>query len=341
MWQITGNQKAITLLIKNLQQGNVPHAYLFIGPAHVGKLTLAKAFARMLNCQAETVPCGNCSSCIRIERGKFSDLQIFEPFTEETPGGKQRSVISIETIKDVQKSVFLSPYEGKYKIYIFKDAERLTPEAANRLLKVLEEPPPYVVFILLTGREQLVLPTIVSRCQKIYLTPSPVHKIEDMLMQKGIAEQRAKLIARLSGGCPGWAVSAIEDDHLISERETYIKEFIFLIHSSLDQTLKYAEHLSKGFKDNQKDLYLRLSLWLSLFRDLLFIKCECVDLITNINFADELEKLSEEFSLNDVVDILQHIMKAKHQLQININVRLVLELLLLKAARFSTGASVV
>ena len=138
MWNIVGQRRALSLLQGSLSRGRVAHAYLFSGPPHVGKMTLANDLARALNCNANDPPCGECSICQRITSGKHADVQ--EIGLGKNPDGKVQTEIGIEEIRQLQHSTNLPPFEGKCRVYIINGAEWLSTEAANCLLKTLEEP---------------------------------------------------------------------------------------------------------------------------------------------------------------------------------------------------------
>ncbi|GAI32367.1 unnamed protein product, partial [marine sediment metagenome] len=188
----------------------VAHAYLFVGPPHVGKMTLALNLAQALNCEAVEPPCGECLPCQKIASAKYVDVQIIGLTTDgDSVEAKPRTEISIDQIREMQHSASLPPFEGKYKVFIIDGAEHLSSEAANCLLKTLEEPVGRVIFILLATNDKLLPATVISRCQRLELPPLAVSEVEAALNSRwGIESQKAKLLARLSHGCLGWALSA-------------------------------------------------------------------------------------------------------------------------------------
>jgi DNA polymerase-3 subunit delta' len=220
MWQLAGHSRATTLLQQSLRNGQLSHAYLLVGPAHVGKFTLARNLAQAVNCESESRPCQECTSCRRIATSKHSDIHIVDLVSVE------KKEIGIRQIAEMQTAAHLPPFEGKCKVFIFDRAEMLSNEAANSLLKTLEEPPPNILIILLTARESALLPTIASRCQRVELRPLPLGLVIDVLVKDyQVPQERADFLARLSGGCLGWALQALRDETLLSSREQRLEDF--------------------------------------------------------------------------------------------------------------------
>ena len=220
MWQVVGQTRAVSLLKRSLERQVVAHAYLFVGPPHVGKMTLALNLAQALNCEAAEPPCGQCLSCQKIADAKHADVQIIGLTTDgNSTGAKPRAEISIDQIRQMQHSASLPPFEGKYKVFIIDGAEQLSTEAANCLLKTLEEPVGKVIFILLATNDQFLPATVISRCQRLELSPPAVTEVEAALTSRwDIESPRAKLLARLSHGCLGWSLSATPADSLLQPR---------------------------------------------------------------------------------------------------------------------------
>src|SRR4030042_955751 len=184
MWQTIGHPESLALLRHSLQTGSLAHAYLFVGAAHIGKMTLALDLARALNCQGTEPPCGQCQACKRITDGKHADIRIISLNSAKDSGDtKARVEISIDDIRELQHNASLPPFEGKHKVFIIDGAEYLSTEAANCLLKTIEEPPPQVIILLLTTEESRLLPTVVSRCQRVELKPLSGGEIQKMLME--------------------------------------------------------------------------------------------------------------------------------------------------------------
>jgi len=198
LWSsIIGQKDAIDKIRASFQSGEGNHAWLFVGPRGVGKWTTAKVMAAMLNCEEEG--CGRCVSCGKVLREIHPDVFLIEP---------EGNFITIDQVRRLQQTISLKNYEGKTKVYIIDEADRFTAEAANALLKSLEEPPPGVVFILVTANLEAMLPTIVSRCLQVQFKPIPAQEIISFLAGKyGLSYDEAFLATKLSSGVLGVAIS--------------------------------------------------------------------------------------------------------------------------------------
>lgn len=331
MWSVIGQDRAVSLLQRSLETDSLAHSYLFIGPAHVGKMTLALNLVQALNCESSEPPCGQCNSCRKVIEGKHADVQVIGlNGYEDSSASRQKTEIGIDRIREIQHSASLPPFEGKCSAYIIDGAEHLSIEAANCLLKTLEEPSDNVVFILLTANEQLLLETVISRCQRVELPPLSVNKIEDALcLNWGIEKQEAGLLARLSNGCLGWAVSAYLDSSFLEKRKGYLDELIEVINDDLDKRFIYAIKLATQFGQNRAVVQEQLDLWTGWWRDILLVKANCNDYVTNIDRLTTLDETAEGYSINQIKTFLKNIQVAGEQLKQNANPRLVLEVLML------------
>ena len=331
MWKIIGQEKSADILKRSLETGALSHAYLFTGPSHIGKTTLALNLAMALNCLEAESPCNECSSCRKISEGKHADIQIIGlEINEDYSDGRLKTEISIDQIREVQHTASMPPFEGSCKVFIIESAERLSLEAANSLLKTLEEPEEKVVFILLTVNEKLLPETIVSRCQIIRLSPVASEVIEKALIEKYKTEpDKAKLLASLSHGCPGWAVTAAGDDKLLRQRADRMEEVIEAVNSGIEERFTYAAQLAAQFNRDRDLVYEKLELWLDLWRDLMLIKVGSDINVTNIDRMETLTGMSENYGLDEIKDFIKKIQTAGEQLRQNASSRMVLEVLML------------
>lgn len=319
------------MLQRSLATGSLAHAYLFTGPAHVGKMALAVSLAQALNCPAAEPPCGQCAVCQKIASAGHADVQTIDlKSADDATEAKSRMEISIDQIRQLQHDASLPPFEGRYKVFIIDGAELLSTEAANCLLKTLEEPEDKVVFILLTSNERLLPATVISRCQRVELFPLPVAEIETALNKKwGVEPEKAKLLARLSRGCLGWAVSAAVDNNLLRQRAEHLDELIGMVTANNEERFVYAARLVALFSQDRGLVQERLDLWLGWWRDLLLVKVGCSDDVTNIDRLATLTDVAGGYGLVAIKAFIDNIRAAGEQLRQNANPRLVLEVLML------------
>ena len=317
MWQVVGQKWAVDLLKQTLARERVAHAYLLTGPPQIGKRSLALNFAQALNCLDEEKPCGQCLACSKIAHGSHPDVQIIEG---------ENGTLKIDQMRILRHEANLSPLEGQWKVYIIRQMEQATAEAANCLLKTLEEPPPHVILILTANQAEALLPTIVSRCQVLNLRPLATEAVQASLQEHwGADAERAQLLGRLSGGRLGWAVAASQNDAILNRREQYFDEMMKLIGQGRVERLEYALQLSR----NPEAAPELLQLWLSWWRDLLLTASGSSAGIINIDREGTLRAQAQRYSLGQVRRFVEALRAAAWQLEHNANTRLTLEVLML------------
>ena len=307
-WQTIGNSAAITLLKGAIDQDRVSHAYLFTGPNRVGKRTLAVDFARALNCSAKDiavegwadlqpeVPCGQCSACDRIARSSYADVQIITSATQtskdaDVKAAQRRVMIGIDLIKDLQADAMLEPYEGRSKVFIIDEANRMSPDASNALLKTLEEPPNNVHIVLTSPSADLLPETIASRCHLVRLRPVPSEVIEEALTARfDVAIDEARQLAKMSMGAPGWAVAALIDPSLVDARRQAASRIIDVINADLPERFEYSFEMSREFRRDRNFALDEVERWLEIVRDVAMIQN---GLNLNVTYDDRIQELSE------------------------------------------------
>jgi DNA polymerase III subunit delta' len=340
MWPLTGHEQVVACLQRSLINGNLAHAYLFTGLTHVGKMTLATALAQALNCEAQETPCGECSACRKIAAGIHPDVQAIKPWTVETaPDKKARTEIVMDQIEELQHWANLPPYEGKCRVFIFENAELINPNAANRLLKTLEEPLAGVYFLLLTSVPEQLLETIISRCQVLSLKPLPSETIEDMLRMRGLEEGKATMLAHLAQGAPGWALAAVEDENLVIGRREKMNHLADLLNQGYEERFELAEELAGRGNQHQGAIQAVFDLWLELWRDLMLVKVGAPLAILNMDLGSKLGFLADGLSLEEIRVFINHLRQARRQLEQNINARLLLEVIMLEMPRLAVGTN--
>src|SRR5215467_8629442 len=228
-WGIVGHEHAIDLLRRTLVAQRVRHAYLFAGPEHIGKTLLAQRFAQTLLCTggpdadpriAPQNPCGICLSCRKVLHGNHPDVHTIARSPD-------KQFILIEQVRALQSDSARKRLEGRYNIFIIEGMHEMNVQAANCLLKTLEEPEQDVILLLTTTDPSLLLPTILSRVQQISMHLLTTPQIQTALEQRWEVEvQGAALIAALAAGRMGWAVQAVEDNNLLAERKEQLETLI-------------------------------------------------------------------------------------------------------------------
>lgn len=326
MWQVVGHDHAVRLLQNSIDAGRVSHAYLFSGPRHVGKSTLAREFAKALNCEGTDRPCGRCRSCKKIDASVHPDVQ----FIGLEEGAKN---ISIDSVRSLQESVALKPFEGRTKVYVIQEAERLSEAAANSLLKTLEEPPSSVVLVLTTQDATSLLPTVVSRCQEIDLRPVAALLIEATLRDRGVDPQQAKLLAALAKGRLGWAVGTASSKGALTRRFDLVERLAGLPRASRVDRFAYAAEIAILYGRDPESARTVLETWQSWWRDLLLYRLGLPHMAINADLSDRLSAEAGAYSIEALGAMIAAIQQTITLLGQNVNQRLALEALMLKVPK--------
>ena len=329
MWNTVGHDRALRALQRGLDSDRVSHSILIAGPPQVGKTTLALDIARAVNCESGDRPCDECGQCRRISSGLHPDVRIVR--LEKARSGRLRTLIGIEQVRDVQRETSLLPFEGRFRVIIFETAELFSEEAANSLLKTLEEPPERVLIILLTTDARAMLPTIISRCRLVQLRPAPSTAIAEFLAdRKGVNDDRAREIAGLASGRVGWAVQAAEDPDMLKRMSDVLDEVESVVRSPLADRFDYAAALAGRFPGDRRSVYSELDLWLSWWRDVLLIGQQKPELVSNVARTDSLTHAAERLPQTSIVNAIKTVMRTTFLLERNVAPRLALEGMMLK-----------
>ncbi len=340
--EVIGQERALRFLKEALTRGKLSHAYLFVGVPGIGKTTVGIALARAINCRERGGEdgCGRCTTCRQFAAEAFVDLQIVRP---------EGRVIKIEQIREIDRFMSFKAFSGRYRIVIVKEAERMTQEAANAFLKTLEEPPPGNVLILNVAEPLNVLPTILSRCQKVRFNPVPTALISRWLVEKHhIAPQTAQLLAKLSEGSPGLAL-AMEQGSFLEKRRKYIDQLKGLPEISEPEVLELALQLTgkegkkeqedgEGAKREKEEILLLVSVWKSWYRDLLLAKHGgSPALLINQDLLPELRKVAQDFTVENMISSLQALDQTESDFMRSRNVDLMMETLMLFLRKLAAG----
>ena len=328
MWQTFGQDRAVAALQRALAARRPAHAYLLAGPPQVGKATLARELAQALNCEGADPPCHECGPCRRIAAGIHADVQTV---TVDAVDGAAHKDISIDQIREVGRAVSLRAFEGRCRVIIIDPADAMNDVAQNAFLKTLEEPPPDVVFLLITARPQLLRATIHSRCQRLDLRPMPVAAVAEVLAERwGLPERRAALLARLSRGRLGWAIAAEADEELLRTRREALMDIRNLPQRSLAERFGYAGDLATRFGRQREAVLGTLDLWGQWWRDVLLAATGCQEAVINVDLGDILQTEAARYDPRQVAAFLRALAAARRRLEENVNPRLALEVLMLE-----------
>lgn len=340
--QLVGNQPAKELLRRMLRLGRVPGALLFSGEEGVGKKLFALELAKALNCRTtrDNEGCGICPVCVRISKLNIPLSDDWDDFlrvlwTDHGDVGlivSPKRVVRVEQMRALEREANFRPFEGRARVFIIEDADKLNDSSSNALLKVLEETPSTSHIILITSRPAVLLPTIRSRCQPVRFSPLTVDEIEQHLTKNKLAKpSEARLLARCASGSLG---RALKND-LASYKDHRQTMFQVLRTLALDgprsQLLRVAEVMNEArFKD---DYEFRLELLETLIRDALILVVGLgTEKIVNEDLSSELRKVAENITSADATRWINEIEELREQLIVNINRKVATDALLLSLA---------
>ena len=318
---IIGHDDIIRHLKNAIETGKVSHSYIFTGEPGSGKKLLAGTFAAALQCESgESEPCMTCDSCKKVIGKNHPDIITV---THEKPGS-----ISIDEVREqVVHDVDIKPYCSPYKIYIIPDAEMMTVQAQNALLKTIEEPPEYAVILLLTSNIDSLLPTIRSRCVRLDLKVVDDGLVKKYLMEHlQVPDYQAEIDASYAQGSIGKAKEAATSQEFADMTANALKILKYANSTEVYELTEAIKTLTAD-KNNINDYLDIFQFW---FRDVLMFKATRE--IDNLVFKQEINFIREqasERSYENIEKILEALEKTKVRLRANVNLELALELLFL------------
>ncbi len=320
---IIGHKNITSFLEKSLKNGEISHAYLFYGPACLGKKTVAEKFSESILGR----PILNHPDVYLVGRERKEKEE------------KMAKNISIEQVRELERKLSLTSFLNSYKIGIIEEAETLSAEAANSLLKTLEEPTAKTVIILLSTSVSALPATIVSRCQTLKFLPVAKEVIYDRLIELGASRDEARDLAGISWGKPGVAFDFWQNkneegkDSAVAEYEEGVQDILDLMRAeTMHGRMKvFDEVLGKDSvtEDLVGSLNQILALWNSILRDAVLLRHGCPELVANAKFSEEIKKVSGKFGADFFPRMHHEIRLAGKYVGENLNPRLVLENLML------------
>ncbi|NBC18315.1 MAG: DNA polymerase III subunit delta' [Bacteroidetes bacterium] len=355
---VLDQQRAVEALRRAIDRERVAHAYLFYGPDGIGKRAVALAFAQALQCEqaAGSDACGQCTACRKVQRLVHPDVHVLLPqpsdadaddvaerlqrlaahpyaaidfvrrpsLTDATASSNKQAFYSVGRIhEELRRPMSFRPLEGQYKVVVLTDAEMMRVEASNAFLKLLEEPGPRTVFVLTTSRPDRLLPTILSRCQRLRFDPLPAPTIEQALVDRdGLAPDTAATLARMADGSYMRALELSENDDLMANRSRVVAFMRWAYVRDHEQLADAVEEMSKLGREQVKGI---LRLMLSWIRDLMLFgtMSEAAPLV-NVDQADAIQKFVENVPRADLEAMVQLVEEAMELAGRNVQLKLVL-----------------
>ncbi len=324
---VVGQEQIKDFICKSVLRNKVSHAYIICGEKGSGRLELARLFASTLQCQAEfdaydettfTRPCGECQSCKQMKSGNQPDVITVT---------HEKKSISVDEIRyQLNNSVSIKPFAGPYKVYIIPDADKMTEQAQNALLKTIEEPPAYAVVILIVENVNTLLPTILSRCVELNLKPLKESVITEYLIKNlQIPDYLAETSAVFAQGNIGKAIRYATDSDFIMLKDECIK----LLRTLADKKIDELAEIIKKIKDEHYNIDDYLDILILWYRDVLLYKA--VKETSVLLFKEENKYIIQDAKVRSYENIekcINAIHKAKRRLDSNVNFDITMELLL-------------
>jgi len=326
--ELIGNSRVKAVLKRMLVSDRLPGAMLFTGEEGIGKRLFALEVARALNCRTpkDREACGVCSSCVRIRRLNYPTRDDADEWTQiiwtDHPDVglviAPKRVLRVEQMRQIEKEANFRPFEGKARVFLIDEADKLNDASANALLKVLEEPPRTSHLILITARPAMLLPTVLSRCQMIRFSPLTPDEIESYLVENKLDVKTARLRARAAGGSMGRAL-ANDLVTFTSQRKAMLKVLNTLVLSNdRAQLLRSAEQLNEAqYRDEFEE---RLDVLETLIRDAWMLSLGVdTSLIVNEDLSAELKEIAQKMDPARAGDWILQIEDLREQLIVNVN----------------------
>lgn len=307
---IPGNARIKKILQAALLRETLPNSLLFIGPEGVGKMQTALEVAKALNCrEMKDDACGDCEPCRTIAAGLFPDVMILR---------QDKNMIKIDPIRDLKQAAYLKPMTGGKRVFIIEEAEKMNVEAANTLLKVLEEPPAFSFLLLVTSNPYLILPTIKSRCQILKFAPIGKDDILGVLKARGYPEEQAEGMALIAQGNLKRALNMDWDEVREKREKAWMLLLSMVARKDITSLLKsYAYRRRSEFVEEFQQI---LEMLAAFSRDIMLVK-EGGDIhhLLNPDYAEKISEAGTYLSVENAREIPGRVDQALHALKNHVN----------------------
>lgn len=321
------HEEIMKKLISAVREARVQHAYIFEGESGIGKLKAARLFAAALVCnKANTAPCGECAACYGARADTNPDIRYV---TDEKS-------IGVDLMREVISDAYVKPFESKKKVYIIKDGNSMTEQAQNAFLKMLEEPPEYAVFIILTTNASQLLQTVISRCGTVRFGPLSKERVKKYISEK-YPDADGDFLASYAMGNIGRVDEIMEREDFFALRKAAVELILPLTSQRRLSAYKIAEFLEKN-RENALEI---VGLWKSMLRDIVFINNDAEKFIINKDLKKELSTLAGRISSDVCIKAEETLEKAEEMLSryVNPNARAVRAIALYLSFTIKKGSS--
>ena len=278
------HEDKLKMHINAARENRVQQAYIFAGEKGIGKRKAARLFAASLVCGNEKLaPCGSCSACIGAKADTNPDIKYIH--TED------KKTIGVDTVREIVTDAYIRPFESRKKVYIIEEGDAVTEQAQNALLKILEEPPEYVVFIILVSNLSALLQTIISRCTIVRFTALKKDEIIKYA-KENYPDADSEFLANYAEGNPGRVDEIMSRENFFLLRAMSLKMLIPLMSSHMISAYRIAEFA----EENKEDAEQIVEFWQSMVRDIIFLQSNPQSTIINSDLREDLKELAGRFS---------------------------------------------
>ena len=328
-WRLEGLDFTTNILSRVINRRSLGHAYLFHGPKSVGKYSLACRFAQVLITRDLYDGVINLDSpeAIAIDRGEFPDVETISVggICDDLKDDGRSTRIKICQIRRLKRLAMLAPFQAARRIFIIDTVDDLQIEASHALLKLLEEPPPNVLLLLLVNDIDAILPTIKSRCQILPINPMPRNKLIEILERRLETNKiNASQVANFSRGCFGRAMDMINDPSVMMLQESVRSDIEGLLGASVNQRMDYAQSLAGNWRQERESVLTTIRIWLEWWSDQLYFFSR-----------SESDEISSDLKIEDILIALRVIDQTYEHLMLNVNPQLAIEVMMLEMPSIS------